>query len=92
MSGVLANAGLWSGALLAGVALGWLHFRSLRWVAERLLAGQPVVVLVQMVRILLLAVFFYLCARLGASTLLSAAAGVLIGRLWVMRRSRLEAS
>ncbi|MCA8879421.1 MAG: hypothetical protein KDA73_05530 [Rhodobacteraceae bacterium] len=90
MSGVLAHAGLWSGALLAGVALGWLHFRSLRRVAERLVAGEPAAVLLQITRILMLALFLYLCARLGASTLLAAAAGVYIGRVLVMRRAPKE--
>jgi hypothetical protein len=92
MSSVLANAGLWTGAVLAGLALGWLHFRSLRWVAERLAAGQPLAVLLQIARMLLLALFFYLCAQLGTSTLLLAAAGVLIGRFLVLRQSLQEGS
>ncbi|MBC57211.1 MAG: hypothetical protein CL814_09755 [Confluentimicrobium sp.] len=86
MSGVAISAGYAVLAALAGTLVGWLHFRSLRAVTERLVAGQLSAVALQMARIAALALFLYVCARFGAVPLLTGAAGIMAGRAIVLRR------
>lgn len=74
-------------AALAGVAVGWAHFRSLRMVTERIVAGRLSAVALQLARLALLTLFFVLCARFGALPLVAAAAGVLAGRAAVLRHA-----
>ncbi|MHC0053931.1 N-ATPase subunit AtpR [Actibacterium sp. D379-3] len=86
---ILALAGL---AALAGCAVGWLHFRSLRGLAHRMLAGQPSAVALQLARMAGLGLFLYLCAwGGGAAVLLAGACGVLVGRALVLRAAGKEA-
>ncbi|GGF20069.1 hypothetical protein GCM10011321_09460 [Youhaiella tibetensis] len=75
-------------ALLVGLAAGWAHFASLRYVTGLLAAGRLSAVMLQMVRLALLAGLLVLFARNGAPTLLFGAAGILAGRYWVLRRTR----
>lgn len=86
---ILAIAAL---AAPAGVAAGWLHFRSLLRVSECLAAGDLKAVVLQVVRFIALGLFFYLCVRMGATALLSAAAGLWVGRSLVLRQARKEAA
>jgi hypothetical protein len=53
-----------------------------------LAAGRLSAVMLQMVRLALLAGLLVLFARNGAPTLLFGAAGILAGRYWVLRRTR----
>lgn len=73
-------------AALSGVAAGWLHFRSLMPVTERILARDWRAVGLQAARLILLAGFLLLCAQAGTAVLLSAATGVFAGRWLVLRR------
>lgn len=84
----LAPFALAGAAGLAGVGMGWLHFRGLRRVAEGLVAGQMRAVLLQVGRLALLGLFLFACAQFGPLTLIMAAAGVLAGRAFVLRQSR----
>ncbi|MGP3698957.1 N-ATPase subunit AtpR [Rhodobacter sp. NSM] len=77
-------------ALAAGAMAGWLHFRSLRIVSDRLLRGDLTAVTLQLARLGLLAGFLVLCSRGGALPLIAGAAGVLAGRAIVLRRERAE--
>ncbi len=92
MTGIAELAGLAIPAALAGGVAGWLHIRSLRPVADGLLKGDPMAVVLQIARFVGLGIFLYLCARLGAAPLLAAAAGVLIGRAVVLRKTQGDAS
>jgi hypothetical protein len=87
MSGLALSAGGGMLAALAGVVLGWIHFRSLHTVAERLLEGRLSAVALQLIRFAVLAAFLFICARLGSVPLLAAAAGVMAGRTIVLRRA-----
>lgn len=75
-------------AALAGLALGWLHFRSLELVAAMLLQGRMRAVPLQVGRMAALGGFLVLCALQGAGVLLAAALGVLAGRAVVLRAAR----
>ncbi|EIE48998.1 hypothetical protein AL036_19785 [Salipiger aestuarii] len=88
MSAFVTSAAIATLAALAGVGAGYLHFRSLRLVAVRLAAGQMRAVALQMARMTGLALFLYLCARLDTWALIGAAAGVSVGRAWVLRAAR----
>lgn len=74
---------------VAGFGAGLLHFRSLYAVARRFVAGDRTAALLQIARLALLGVFFYVLARLGAQVLVAGAAGVLLARRRVL--SRVEA-
>lgn len=78
-------------AALAGVLAGYLHFRSLRLVADRLVSGQISAVVLQAVRLVGLAAFLYICTRFGAVALLGAGVGVLGGRALVLRQADRDA-
>ena len=77
-----------AGALVTGTAAGWLHFASLARIADMILAGHLRAIALQLLRILLLAAFLWLCTRGGPAVLFAGAAGVLAGRALVMRRAR----
>jgi hypothetical protein len=87
MSGLLVSIGPSLPAAIGGVAVGWMHFRSLRTVAERLVAGRLSAVVLQVARLAALTLFLFICARVGAVPLLAAGAGVLAGRAVVMIRT-----
>jgi hypothetical protein len=91
MSGLAISAAYAVLAALAGTLVGWLHFRSLRAVTERLVAGRLSAVALQLTRFAALALFLYVCARFGAVPLLAAAAGVMAGRAIVLRRQHRSA-
>lgn len=75
-------------ALPAGIGAGWLHFRTLRLLAGRIVTGDMAAIGLQLLRLLLLAGFLMLCALGGALVLLSASLGLFLGRAWVLRRER----
>ena len=85
MSGALLPGLL---AAVAGMAAGWLHFRSLRPVTDRLLRGELSAVALQVGRLALLAGFLILCTRAGPGPLLGAAAGVMAGRALALRQEK----
>lgn len=76
--------------ILVGAATGYgaglVHFRSLPFVVERLLAGRPQAVAVQVARLGLLAGVLALLALWGAQALLPGAAGVMLARNRVLAR------
>ncbi|RLL72454.1 N-ATPase subunit AtpR [Paenirhodobacter hankyongi] len=73
-------------ALGLGTGAGWLHFRTLRAVSDRLLSGDLTAVALQVGRFAVLGLFLFLCARAGAAPLVTGAAGVLIGRRIALKR------
>ena len=72
----------------AGFAVGWLHFRSLRWLAARIVGGDPTAAALQWARLAAVAAFLYFCARGGAAPLLAAAAGLWVGRALALAQGR----
>lgn len=78
-------------AALAGVGAGWLQFRSLRAVADRIVGGDPRALALQLLRLGAMTGFLLLAAQGGASVLLAAAGGVLVGRWLVLRAARRSA-
>lgn len=82
----LAEAGLF---LLAGIALGGAHFASLARVVTLYGAGaRSSALLVQLARLLVLAVALILAAHEGALPLLAVALGILVARPLVTRGRR----
>lgn len=75
----------WLLAASAGLALGWLHFRSLAQVTRLLVAGRAAGIALHAARWLLLVALLVLCARAGAGALLVAAAGVMGARAIALR-------
>ncbi|MEZ6002204.1 ATP synthase subunit I [Hyphomonas sp.] len=73
---------------LAGFGAGWLHFASLEWVANRIVEGRLSAIALQLGRIVLLVGILFLLAKGGALVLLSGAAGILLGRVIVLRGTR----
>lgn len=78
-------------AALAGVGAGWIHFRSLRPLAGRIIAGDLRALALQLLRLGGMMAFLVLAAQGGALVLLAAAAGVFAGRWLVLRAVRKEA-
>lgn len=78
-------------AALAGTGAGWLHFYSLRLLADRIVAGAPRALALQCLRLAVMAGFLILTAQAGAFALLAAAAGVFVGRWVVIRAAEQEA-
>ncbi len=76
---------LFMAALVLGTGAGWLHFRRLRTVSDRLLAGDLSAVAWQVGRFAALGAFLLLCAKAGAAPLLGAGAGIAVGRQIAMR-------
>lgn len=86
-----ASAPLLAGVLAAGIALGLLHFGSLRAISRDYLGSHPVrAFALQLVRMAIMAGMLFGLARLGAADLLAGALGVLIARAWVIGRVRRE--
>ena len=83
---LLAAEGLLGAA--AGYGAGLLHFRSLRRVAEGLLAGRKRAVAFQLMRLAALGLFLALCALIGTAALIGAAVGLALARRTVLRESR----
>ncbi|MCP1335071.1 N-ATPase subunit AtpR [Futiania mangrovi] len=75
---------------VAGFAAGWLHFRTLLPLTERILERDWRAVGLQVLRLALLAGFLVLCAQAGLFPLLAAAAGVFAARAMVIRKVRRE--
>ena len=76
-------------ALAAGAALGVAHLGSLWWSVVLIRVGRPGLgVAVQALRFVALAAALVLIARLGATAVVAAAAGVLAARALLMRRFR----
>ncbi|WP_139068806.1 MULTISPECIES: hypothetical protein [unclassified Hyphomonas] len=73
---------------LAGIGIGWLHFYSLERIAEMIVAGRLSAIGLQLARIVLLIGILWLFAQAGALVLLAGAAGVLAGRMIVIRGAR----
>jgi hypothetical protein len=90
---IAAFSPAWFAIALAGLVLGFgaglLHFHSLHAVARRFVAGDWTAALLQIARLALLGVLFYLFARIGAHVLIAGAAGVLLARRRVL--SQVEA-
>lgn len=74
-------------AVIVGAGAGWLHFRTLRQVSDRLLAGDLRAVAWQVGRFAALGLFLFLCAKGGAAPLIGAGAGVMIGRHAALREA-----
>lgn len=64
----------------AGYGAGLLHFRSLRRVAEGIVAGRKRAVTLQLARLGALGLFLALCALIGAAALLGATLGLMLAR------------
>ena len=83
------TAALIVGAFALGAALGWAHFLSLWQCVGLMQKGRTgLAVAAQGLRFALIAVALAVVARQGASFLLSAAAGVILVRLFLTRRYR----
>ncbi len=85
-----AWAAVCGGCAAAGIAVGWVHFRSLQWLAERMMRGDLAAAGLQLARLAAVAAFLYLCARGGAAALLSAAAGLFAGRAIVLTQAKAQ--
>lgn len=73
-------------AFIAGMALGLLHFKTLHRVTDNYLAGQTGrAIALQFLRLGVLFGFLAVLVVSGAAALLSGTAGVLLGRLAVLR-------
>ncbi|SFJ12791.1 ATP synthase subunit I [Celeribacter neptunius] len=76
--------------LLLGLALGFVHFSTLKRVTALYLGGGRVIwaVALQIIRLVLLALVMVFLARQGALPLLAGALGVLIARFVVLRGAK----
>jgi hypothetical protein len=76
------------GFAVLGVILGWVHFQTLRRTADLLVRGRGVALAIGLTlgRIALTVAALLWVVTWGALALLSVAAGILIGRGWVMRK------
>jgi len=83
----MTAAALLTGALaaVAGYGVGFVHFRTLRRVAEMLVAGRGAAAALQAGRLAALAAFLTLCALAGSAALLGATAGLMAGRARALR-------
>lgn len=75
-------------ATLFGILLGWVHFSTLSRVTDLLVTGRLIGVGLQMGRLAVLSGFLIGCALVGSGPLLGAAAGIGIGRIVALRRTR----
>jgi hypothetical protein len=77
----------------AGVAVGVIFFRALRWGARVLVEGGAVSTALALTlgRFGLVGVLLYFAVRAGAVPLLAASAGIFMGRFLVMRATELDA-
>jgi hypothetical protein len=85
---------MWIAAALAALAIGYgagiVHFRTLKSVARRFVAGDLTAVALQIARLAALGLLLYLFARLGAHVLIAGAAGILLARRRVLSRTEAE--
>ena len=73
---------------LAGLGVGWLHFASLEWVANRIVEGRLSAIGLQLGRLVLLGGILFLFAQGGALVLIAGTAGILLGRAIVLKGAR----
>lgn len=75
-------------AFLFGVAAGWASMASLRWQVKRLGDGERVArtLGMQLLRFVALAGILAVLAHSGPKMLLTAAAGLLVSRTWLLQR------
>ncbi|WP_321490037.1 ATP synthase subunit I [uncultured Hyphomonas sp.] len=73
---------------LAGLGIGWLHFASLEWIANRIVEGRLSAIGLQLGRMALLVGILFLFSQAGALVLLAGAAGILLGRVIVLKGVR----
>lgn len=78
-------------AVPAGAVVGWLHFRSLRSVADLIVGGNRRALVLQLLRLAGMTGFLVLAAQGGAPVLLAAAGGILLGRWQILRAVGQEA-
>lgn len=73
-----------------GVGLGFCYFRALRQTTEMLIGGGSMLLALGLTlgRVATIAAGFYLASRLGATALLAAFAGAMIGRMIIMAQQR----
>ena len=89
----------WTGPLAlalfaaAGVAVGVIFFRALRWGARVLVEGGAVSTTFALTlgRFWLVGLLLYFAVRAGAAPLLAVSVGIFIGRFLVMRTTELDA-
>jgi hypothetical protein len=72
----------------AGYGAGLLHFRSLRRVADAIVAGRTSAVAIQLARLAALGLFLGLCVWIGAAALLGATLGLTLARRTALREGR----
>jgi hypothetical protein len=79
--------------LLAGIAVGLIHFTQLRRSVRLLAAGRlGLAFATQALRVLLSAMLLAALAWLGFGALLAGLAGFLLSRQWLLRRERVAAA
>jgi hypothetical protein len=88
MSGLVLGAATAGLAAVAGYGAGLLHFRLLRLVADRIVAGRGGAAGLQIGRFAAMGLFLALCALVGAPALLGAVVGVTFGRAKAVRGAR----
>jgi hypothetical protein len=72
----------------AGYGAGLLHFRSLRRVADAIVAGRTRAVALQLARLAALGLFLGFCVWIGAPALLGATLGLTLARRTALREAR----
>lgn len=78
-----------AGGLCVGLALGFIHFRSLYRVSADYLGGRAVrAIALQLARLAILGVVLFLLVKVGALCLLGGAGGMMLARRLVMRGMR----
>jgi len=73
-----------------GTAAGWLHFRSLRIVSDKLVKGEFSAIALQLARVAMLAAGLGRAALGGAWPLIGTARGIMVGRQIVIGRMEAE--
>ena len=72
-----------------GFVVGVLHFRSLEFVVQGLVAGRLSAVALQIARLAALGLVLWLLARLGALALIAGTVGLLVAKARVVGRARI---
>jgi hypothetical protein len=75
-------------AALAGYGVGTVHFRSLARVADMMLAGRMLAVVLQLARLAVLTGFLVLAALAGPTPLIAAVISMLVARARVLKAAR----
>lgn len=72
-----------------GIAAGIVSLKSLQWTVDRYVQGRSAkaAIGVQLLRLAVLAGMLLVFARLGAQSLLAVAGGLLVSRIWLVRRA-----